>query len=94
MGSEFKHKDIGTEITQTEWEATDTHEADGQTANDMLYFNGTSWIRATPTTIAALFSALGVEFSEVKLTPKASSTGAEGTMFYDSDDNHVYVGVE
>jgi hypothetical protein len=31
---------------------------------------------------------------EVKLTPKSSSTGAEGTIFYCSDDNYVYVGVE
>jgi hypothetical protein len=28
---------------------------------------------------------------EICLTPKASSTGAEGTMFYDSDDDHVWV---
>jgi len=94
MASELKHKDIGTEITKTEWEAVDTHEADGQTANDMLYYNGTSWIRATPTTIVALFASLAAEFSELKLTPKASSTGAEGTVFYDSDDDHLYVGTE
>ena len=31
---------------------------------------------------------------EVHLTPKASSTGAEGTMFYDSDDDHVWVATE
>jgi hypothetical protein len=31
---------------------------------------------------------------EVHLTPKASSTGVEGTIFYCSDDNHIYVGVE
>ena len=35
-----------------------------------------------------------VKASEIRLTPKASSTGAEGTIFYDSDDNHVYVGTE
>ena len=33
-------------------------------------------------------------FGEVRLTPKASSDGPEGTIFYDSDDNHVYVGTE
>ena len=33
-------------------------------------------------------------FSEVRLTPKASSSGPEGTIFYDSDDDHVYVGTE
>ena len=35
-----------------------------------------------------------VEFSEVRLTPKALSAGPEGTIFYCSDDNSVYVGVE
>jgi len=35
-----------------------------------------------------------MEASEVKLIPKASSTGAEGTIFYDSDDDHVYVATE
>ena len=32
--------------------------------------------------------------TEITLTPKASSTGAEGTIFYDSDDDHVYVATE
>lgn len=31
---------------------------------------------------------------EVHLTPKEASTGAEGTMFYNGLDDHVYVGVE
>ncbi|MBA7609788.1 hypothetical protein ES703_16982 [subsurface metagenome] len=35
-----------------------------------------------------------VQFGEVRLTPKASSSGAEGTIFYDSVDKCVYVGVE
>jgi len=35
-----------------------------------------------------------VQFSEVLLTPKASSTGAEGTIYYKSSDNSVYVGTE
>jgi hypothetical protein len=30
----------------------------------------------------------------IRLTPRTTSTGAEGTMFYDSDDNHVYVATE
>jgi hypothetical protein len=33
-------------------------------------------------------------FNEVRLTPKASSTGAEGTIFYSSDDDSVYVATE
>lgn len=32
--------------------------------------------------------------NELYLTPKVSSTGAEGTMFYDSDDDHVWVATE
>ena len=39
-------------------------------------------------------SLTGLEGSEIRLTPKASSTGAEGTIFYDSDDDHIYVGTE
>lgn len=31
---------------------------------------------------------------EIHLTPKTSSSGAEGTMFYSSADDHVYVAVE
>jgi hypothetical protein len=36
----------------------------------------------------------GHTFDEIHLTPKASSTGVEGTMFYCSDDNSVYVATE
>lgn len=32
--------------------------------------------------------------AELRLTPKESSSGPEGTMFYDSVDKCVYVGVE
>ena len=38
--------------------------------------------------------AIGGEYSEITLTPKASSSGAEGTIYYDSDDDHVYVATE
>lgn len=31
---------------------------------------------------------------EVHLTPKESSSGVEGTMFYSSLDNHVWVATE
>lgn len=30
----------------------------------------------------------------IRLTPRVSSSGAEGTIFYDSDDDHVYVATE
>ena len=42
MANELKHKTVGTILTQAEWEATGWHEADGQLANDLLYYNGTS----------------------------------------------------
>lgn len=45
-------------------------------------------------TLAQLAIGSTGEFGEILLTPKASSTGAEGTVFYDSDDDHVYVGTE
>ena len=34
------------------------------------------------------------EHSEITLTPKESSSGAEGTVFYCGTDNSVYVGTE
>ena len=40
------------------------------------------------------WTALTTTLSELTLTPKASSSGPEGTIYYDSDDNHIYVGVE
>ena len=35
-----------------------------------------------------------IEVTEIRLIPKASSTGAEGTIFYNSADNHIYVAME
>lgn len=33
-----------------------------------------------------------VELSQIQLTPKADGEGTvEGTLFYDSDDNHLYI---
>jgi len=32
--------------------------------------------------------------NEIRLTPKISSTGPEGTIFYDSDDDHIWVATE
>ena len=36
----------------------------------------------------------GLSGTEIRLVPKPASTGPEGTIFYDSDDNHVYVATE
>ena len=56
MANEFKHKDIGPELFRAEWEAVDGHEADSQVANDMLYYNGINWVRATKATILNLLN--------------------------------------
>ena len=45
-------------------------------------------------TVACLTAAGALTVSELTLTPKVSSTGTEGTIFYCSDDNSVYVGTE
>ncbi len=45
MTNEFKHTSVGTELTQEEFEAVGGHIADGQTAGDILYFDGTYWKR-------------------------------------------------
>lgn len=39
-----------------------------------------------------LFNSAAV--SEIKLIPKTSSSGPEGTVYYDSDDDHLYVATE
>ena len=45
MANEFKHADVGTELTKLEWESIACHIADGQARGDILYFNGTYWVR-------------------------------------------------
>jgi len=46
-------------------------------------------------TDAEIVAACGIAVDgEIHLTPKASSGGPEGTIFYASADDHVYVGTE
>jgi len=45
MANEFKHKDVGDEITKAEYHAVDGHEADSQAAGDLIYCDGTYWKR-------------------------------------------------
>jgi len=45
-------------------------------------------------TLAELAVGSSCEFDEILLTPKESSSGSEGTMFYHSVDKCVYVGVD
>ena len=45
----------------------------------------------------AVYDPIGdgsLQGKELRLIPKASSVGAEGTVFYDSDDDHVWVATE
>lgn len=103
MANEFKHTDLSG-VTQGQWGGVDTHIADGQITNDMLYFNGTSWVRATPATIltklsgqaAATFSfnSMGVEmatlcFDNYGLLRWYDSTAAPFTVMYLSDANNL-----
>lgn len=45
MANEFKHATAGTGLTQAEFEATDRHTADSQAQGDILYCDGTYWLR-------------------------------------------------
>lgn len=45
MANEFRHKDVGDELTRAEWEAVATHIANSQAAGDILYCDGTYWKR-------------------------------------------------
>uniref|UniRef100_A0A6M3JFM4 Uncharacterized protein n=1 Tax=viral metagenome TaxID=1070528 RepID=A0A6M3JFM4_9ZZZZ len=51
-------------------------------------------ILSKPTTGGSTGAIATPDDGELHLTPKASSTGAEGTIFYDSGDDHIYVGTE
>lgn len=75
MANEFKHKDIGPELSRVEWEGIATHEADGETADDMLYFDGANWIRATPATIATV---IGLDAKAVAAVEAAGLALAKG----------------
>jgi hypothetical protein len=45
MANEFKHSDVGDDLSKAEWMAEASHIADGQAAGDLLYFDGTYWKR-------------------------------------------------
>jgi hypothetical protein len=46
MANEFRHKDVGTDLSKAEWEGVDSHEADSQSSGDGLYFDGSNWVRS------------------------------------------------
>jgi hypothetical protein len=65
---------------------------------DIVEFDGTSGrkVKDSGITHAAASSAIATaQNGEVMLTPRAAAiSGLEGTMFYCSTDDHVYVGCE
>jgi hypothetical protein len=63
MSNEFKHDSVGAELSQAEWEAMATHIADGQTTGDILYFNGTYWVRTNILFIDGTNSRVGINTS-------------------------------
>ena len=58
------------------------------------YYNIVPRVTLSGTLGTTLLAWLEAHVGEIQLVPKVSSSGPEGTMFYDSDDNSVYVGVE
>lgn len=72
----------------------------GITQGDLLYVNAAGdWVRLPHGTVGQPLTTQGADANpkwdtEITLTPKTSSSGPEGTMFYDSDDDHVYVATE
>ena len=48
MAGEFKHKDIGPELTRAEWEAIGGHEIDSQATGDVLYASSAIQISGLP----------------------------------------------
>jgi hypothetical protein len=70
MANEFKHADVGSELSDAEWQATTTHIADNQTEGDMLYYHSGYWIRATKSTILSILThdhSSGVQGGALKL---------------------------
>ncbi len=45
MANEFKHTEVGVQLTEVEYDALTSHECDSQASGDILYFNGTNWVR-------------------------------------------------
>lgn len=58
------------------------------------YYNVVPRVALNGTLGTALLQWLKIHVGEITLTPKVSSSGPEGTMFYNSADDHVYVAVE
>ena len=99
MAGELKHKDAGAELTQAEDNAIDRHEASGQTSNDIFYFDGTSWVRATLTTYLASQKNIvipndgvlqvGGTDGHVNFIPWSAAEGFGGFLMQPSSGNRI-----
>lgn len=66
MANEWKHSEVGLGLTEAEYDSIAAHEADGQTEGDVLWFNGTSWVRISLNALCVLYAdallvSLGVQ---------------------------------
>jgi hypothetical protein len=68
MANEFGHKDVGFDLSKAEWEGVDSHEADGQTTGDGLYFDGTYWKRSAGINRIPVFEPLVISGGSVTPT--------------------------
>ncbi len=68
MSNEFKHASVGAELSQAEWEAAAAHVADGQTAGDVLYYDGAGWKRRPYNIGARVYNNANISVPDNTLT--------------------------
>ncbi|MFA5715022.1 MAG: hypothetical protein WC998_04750 [Candidatus Paceibacterota bacterium] len=68
MANEFRHKDVGTDLSKAEWEGVDSHEADSQSSGDGLYFDGSNWKRSAGINRIPVFEPLVISGGSVTPT--------------------------
>lgn len=90
MANEFKHASVGTDLSQAEWEAVATHIADGQTTGDILYFNGTSWVRTSILFIDGGNSRVGIGKTNPSTTLHLYNNAAYGGLTIESGASAQY----
>jgi hypothetical protein len=83
MANEFKHASVGSELSQTEWEAISVHIADGQVSGDILYYDGTYWKRRPYDVGARVYHNANQSINDSAVT-----TLAFNSERYDTDTIH------
>jgi len=74
LANEFKHTDVGDEITKAEYHSITGHEADGQAAGDILYCDGTYWKRVAIGANGLYLKAAAVPYWEAILDADIPAT--------------------